>query len=53
MALEAVENSTGPKTEDGKLKSSRNAYKGGRRPALRAAVKRLRSYIVAVRDILD
>ena len=36
------EQSTGPRTEDGKANASRNAEKGGKRPALRAELANIR-----------
>jgi hypothetical protein len=37
------ENSTGPRTVEGKAKVSRNAYKGGRRAILRALSNAVRA----------
>jgi len=37
------EQSSGPRTADGKARSSRNGYKGGERDMLRALAKLLRS----------
>ena len=36
------EHSTGPRTTEGKARASRNAYRGGLRPQLRALAKLLR-----------
>lgn len=43
---------TGPKTPEGKAKSSRNAYRGGRRPAQRQFLAMIKSALQAV-DVSD
>jgi hypothetical protein len=44
------ERSTGPRSTGGKLRSSRNADKGGRRKALRAELRHLRELIAELDD---
>ena len=46
-----LEHSTGPRTPDGKRKSSRNAWKGGNRPALRELAKILKRQERSVEEI--
>jgi len=41
--LEALENATGPRTSEGKKTASRNAWRGGERPALRELLRVLRT----------
>ena len=45
------ERSTGPRTADGKTRSSRNAYRGGTRPQFRALVKALNEAMREVSSI--
>lgn len=45
--------STGPKSTEGKARASRNAFKGGKRPALRNSIAMLRKYFRDNRDFLD
>ena len=39
------EKATGPKSEDGKSRVSKNAFKGGHRPAFRELVKAIKTEI--------
>jgi hypothetical protein len=45
------EKTTGPKTPQGKVKASRNAYKGGTRARLRELVRLLREQSEALKRI--
>ena len=45
------EQSTGPKTEEGKAASSRNAWKGGTRPFLREIARALRAQEDARKEV--
>jgi hypothetical protein len=45
------EHSTGPKSEDGKARVSRNAYKGGTRAMLRELARLLREQRAALKRI--
>jgi hypothetical protein len=46
------ERSTGPKTAAGKAKVSKNGYKGGVRPALRALARAIRKQRIALAGLL-
>lgn len=46
------EKSTGPKTPEGKAVVSRNAFKGGKRPLLRAKLREIREAL-GVLDLYD
>lgn len=46
------EKSTGPNSAEGKVKASRNAYKGGVRPQLREVSKVLREQQQFLNDLL-
>lgn len=43
---------TGPKSPEGKAKVSRNAFKGGQRPALRQSIAILKQYFKGNQDFL-
>jgi len=45
--------STGPKSQDGKAASARNAWKGGVRPLLRDLARELREQDAIRRQLLD
>ena len=45
--------STGPQTASGKARVSRNAFKGGKRPALRLSIAMLKQYFKDNQDFLD
>ena len=47
------QHATGPKTAQGKARVSRNAYKGGKRPALRQSIAVLRQYFKDNQDFLN
>ena len=44
---------TGPKSAPGKAKVARNAFRGGKRPALRQAIKALNLYFQTNQDLLN
>ena len=44
---------TGPKTVEGKARVSRNAFKGGKRVALRQSIAVLKQYFRLNKDFLD
>ena len=46
------ENATGPRTPDGKAIVARNAFKGGKRPMLRAKLREIRESL-KVLDLYD
>ena len=46
------EKSTGPRTNNGKKKAARNAYKGGFRPLLRELAKSLREQEKVLKEII-
>ena len=52
-AMRPWEKSTGPKSPDGKIRSSRNAWKGGCRAALRAVTHALKGQREALRVLRD
>ncbi len=45
--------STGPKSAEGKARASRNAFKGGKRPALRQAIAMVRRYVKDNQEFLE
>ena len=45
------QNATGPRTPQGKVKVSRNSYKGGVRPTLRKLARTMREQLKFVRDV--
>lgn len=45
--------STGPRTAEGKRRVSRNAYRGGHRPAFRATMQRLRELLAEHDNVLQ
>ena len=47
------ENSTGPKTEEGKAKSAMRGYKGGQRQALRSIARLLREHAEGLDQVRD
>ncbi|TAN11550.1 MAG: hypothetical protein EPN34_07055 [Burkholderiaceae bacterium] len=47
------ERSTGPRTEAGKAKTSRNGYKGGQRQRLRELRRIINAEIRAARELVD
>ena len=47
------ENSTGPRTAEGKAACARNAYKGGHRARLRELVRLVNDEVRASRELLD
>ncbi len=46
------EHSTGPRTAEGKARVSRNAYRGGARPTLRALARQLNELMRDQREVL-
>ena len=47
------ERSTGPRTEDGKARSSKNRFQGAQRQAERALIRQLNAALAAHRETLD
>lgn len=47
------EKSTGPRSEEGKARTARNAFKGGHRAELRELARLVNAEVSAVRGILD
>lgn len=47
------ERSTGPRSEAGKAVASRNAWKGGQRPQLRALAREVNAEMEAMRQLME
>ena len=52
MERKPWESSTGPRTPEGKARSSQNSFKGGVRPAIRAMMAQIRQCDHAVDSLL-
>ncbi len=47
------ERSSGPKTVEGKVRSARNAFKGGERPLLRQLARQIKEHDRLLRDLVE